>query len=353
MTNGEQTARTFNDRYVLGRQLTTGAAREVWQAHDDLVSRAVALKIFFGDRAGEPSWRTAFGHDAARLAALSHPGIAKVYEYGLFDDEAWLAMAFVNGQPLARLTDQTPPMPADEALDIIGQAGLAVQAAHDVGIAHGNLGVDAVLIRPEGAVALIGFAVGSGGSQAEDLRALGALAERCLQPSQATHSPEITDFVDWLNNPERPQPPSDAAEVGRTALALAASEDGGHTTTVVPRATARSAMDDTASAPPRYDEAERKMVRNRLIVLGTIVVVGGAALLRFVGKGGGEVVVPSVVNLPISQADLDLTRAGLRPSETCVVGDDSGNTVVTQFPSAGLHVKAGSSVTLTLSQANC
>jgi tRNA A-37 threonylcarbamoyl transferase component Bud32 len=353
MTTGDETARIFGDRYVLGERLTASDTREVWRAHDDVVSRAIALKIFFGPQVADPDWQTGFRRDAARLAALSHPGIAKVYEHDESADEAWLAMAFIDGQPASDRVDQSPPLPAAEALDIVGQTALALKAAHDVGIAHGNLGVDNMLIRPEGAVALIGFSVGGHASQADDLRALGVLAERCLRPSRESHPPEVVDFVDWLINPDRAQPPRDAAEVGRTALALASSVSGTHTTTVVPRATAPTAMDDTAGAPPRYDEAERKMVRNRLIVLGTIVVVGGAALLRFVGEGGGDVPVPSVVNLPIDQAKLALTRAGLRPSEACVVGKDSGNTVVTQSPVAGQQVKAGSSITLTLSQANC
>src|SRR4051812_34759637 len=130
MTAGGETARTFGDRYVLGDRITAGETREVWQAHDDIVSRQVALKIFFGPPAADPAWRERFRHDAGRLVALSHPGIAKVYDHDESADEAWLAMAFIAGRPLTELlADSTLDVPT--ALDIVGQTAFAVQAAHD------------------------------------------------------------------------------------------------------------------------------------------------------------------------------------------------------------------------------
>jgi Protein kinase domain/PASTA domain len=354
MTSGDDGPRTVGGRYVLGERLAAGEGREVWHAHDDVVGRLVALKIFFGEQAADPTWRDAFRHDAERLAALSRPGIAKVYEHGESDDETWLAMAFVDGEPLSTKLAAAPSVSAAEGLDIIGQTALALSAAHNAGIVHGDLTPANLLIRDDGVVSVVGFAVASGATRADDLRALGTLADDCLRGAIATTpdlSADVHDFLSWLTNPDRPNPPTDAAEIGRTALALAASVSGSHKTTVVPSATAPTAMDDTAGAEPRYDEAERRRVRNRLIILAAIVVIGGAALLRFIGEGGGDVTVPSVVGLPLSQAQLNLTTAGLRNSEKVTVGSqDSGGTVASQSPTAGQEVKAGSTVTLTLSE---
>jgi beta-lactam-binding protein with PASTA domain len=104
---------------------------------------------------------------------------------------------------------------------------------------------------------------------------------------------------------------------------------------------------------PTWDEAEKRQVRNRLIVLGTIVVVGGAALLRFVGEGAGDVTVPMVTNLRINQAELTLTKDGLRSNAQCQIGKDSGGVVVSQSPSSGHQIKAGSSVTLIVYKDSC
>jgi tRNA A-37 threonylcarbamoyl transferase component Bud32 len=347
MSTGGTTARMFGDRYVLGDRLTASESREVWRAHDDIVSRQVALKIFFGPSAADPVWREQFRHDADRLATLSHPGIATLYEHAESDDETWLAMAFVEGERLSdRLAEPAGLTPA-VAIDVVGQAALAVSAAHDIGLAHGAMTPDSLLIRAGGSVALIGFAIGSAATRDGDLHALGGLLTRCLDTDVATaRPPEVDEFVRWLTGRDRPEPAGSAAEIGRTALALATSLRGGHTTTVTPP---RKPPPD-ADASPGYDEADRKRVRNRLLVLGTIVVVGGAALLRFVGEGGGQVIVPNVVGLQVNAADLKLTYAGLVPKVTTAVGSDSGQTVVSESPSAGQEVKAGSRVTLTVSE---
>jgi serine/threonine protein kinase len=353
MTTGDDAHRTFGDRYVLAERLTAADGREVWRAHDDIVGRQVALKIFFGAQPADPTWREAFRRDAERLTALSHPGIAKVYEHAESDQETWLAMAFVAGEPLSTRIDSGTPLAAAEALDIIGQSALALQAAHDAGVAHGDLTTASLLIRDDGVVALIGFALASGATQADDLRALSALAHDCLRGALRS-TPDLPasvyDFVGWLTNADRAAPPTDAADIGRTALALAASLNGRHRTKLVPNADPHSPMYDTANAAPRYDIADRKRVRNRLITLGAIVVIFGGALMFLVGRGGGDVTVPYVIGLPLGQAQLSITSTGLRDTQVVAAsGADSGGTVVSESPSAGERVKAGSLVTLTIS----
>jgi tRNA A-37 threonylcarbamoyl transferase component Bud32 len=353
MTTGDETARIYADRYVLGDQLTAGASREVWRAHDDLVSRAVVLKIFFGDQAKDPQWRARFGHGARRLAALSHPGIARLLDHGENGDETWLVTAYVEGVPLSHAVNAAS---AAELFDAAGQAALALRAAHDAGISHGALGPDAVMVRADGSAALIGFEPATDASQADDLRALAALFTACATAARSTEAlpPDVEGFVKSLSDADAGTS-RDAGDIGRSALALATSLRGGP---AMPTATATTG----SALPPRASwrrqetpeqEASRKQVRNRLIVLGTIVVVGGGALLRFVGKGGGDVTVPPVIGQPVNQAALALTRAGLREVEACAPGKDSGNTIVSQLPPAGQRVKAGSVVVVTVRAATC
>jgi eukaryotic-like serine/threonine-protein kinase len=170
MTTGDETPRTFGDRYVLGDRITTGDDREVWLAHDDVISRQVVLKIFFGPRTADSAWRKAFRRDAKRLAALSHPGIAKTYEYAESESEAWLAMAFAGGEALSTRIGNDPAIAAAQALDVVGQTALAVQAAHDVGLAHGALSAANLLVRDDGVVAVIGFALASEATQTTQSR---------------------------------------------------------------------------------------------------------------------------------------------------------------------------------------
>lgn len=367
MDTGE-TARVFGDRYVLGERLTAGADREVWRAHDDVVSRAVALKIYFGPAVADAGWQRSFARRADRLVALSHPGIAKVYEHGASRDEAWLAMAFVAGTPLAgRPGDRGRDLDHHAALDVLGQAALALSAAHGAGVVHGDLRDERLMIREDGSVTLIGFAVDADATRDDDLSALRGLADQLLTapaaaPAGSPQPAAVTGFLDWLHHPDRDPKAGDAAEVGRTALALAATmtpraADGAATVASRPAAVPAPRPEPApGSSPPEETSeaaAQRKMVRNRLIILATIVVVGGAALLRFVGEGGGDVTVPSVTNLPVDQAKLTLTRDGLRGDAQCRIGKDSGGTVVSQTPPAGRSVKAGSVVTMTYGRDAC
>jgi serine/threonine protein kinase len=342
--------RTFGDRYVLGERITAGESREVWRAHDDVVGRQVALKIFFGPAANDPTWRTAFRHDAQRLVALSHPGIAKAYEFGESDIEVWIAMAFFRATPLSGVIADDPPLAPADALDLIGQIAFALQAAHSAGVAHGALSPDNVLVREDGVAAVIGFALASGASRAADLAALGEVARDCLRGAIGAEAPptEVEAFAGWVTGTTGAKPPADAADIGRTALALAASLEGRSAAPIVPR---RRPPPATDSRDPHHDadEASRRLVRNRLIALGAIVVLGGSALLYFV-QGGGEVTVPYVIGLPLNQAQIDLTSAGLRDAQVytpATIG--SGGTVVSETPPAGVRVKAGSLVTLTIS----
>lgn len=347
-------ARVFGERYVLGDRLTAGDTREVWQAHDDVVSRAVALKIFFGQDAADPVWQQAFRQRADRLVALSHPGIAKVYEHGESTDETWLAMAFDSGTLLPDRLGSSERLTSRDALDILGQTALALAAAHDAGVVHGNLSPAAVMLR-DGAVSLIGFAVDGSATRDDDIDALGALASTmfdAVDTSTSAPAPDVRQFVTSLTDSTRAMKDRDAKEIGRTALALASSVGD------IPRPVAGPTPPPERRAKHTgyggaHDAAEKRMVRNRLIVLGTIVVVGGAALLRFVGEGAGDVTVPLITNLTIDQAKLKLTTDGLRSTDHCVLGTSSGGVVVRQSPAAGHSVKAGSVVTLTYTKDTC
>jgi PASTA domain/Protein kinase domain len=360
MSELDDAPRTYADRYVLGERLAAGPSSEVWHAHDDVVGRQVALKIGFGDRAADPGRRVAFERDAVRLAALSHPGLAKIHEYGSSPTETWLAMTFAGGSRLdQQVVDR--PLTAAAALDAIGQTAMALEAAHGIGIAHGDVSAANLLVREDRVLTVVGFALGTGARRAGDLTALGALAEQLLGPAIVTTTDlpgEIPGFVAWVTG-RGPQPaPTGAGDVARTALALAASltapspemhAGGAGTTLRAPGANAGPAAPlDQAESPA--ERAARQQVRNRLIALAAIVVIGGAFLLRLVTGGGGQVTVPREIGLPISQAQLNLTSAGLRSRERIEVGTtDSGGTVLSQSPQPGEQVKAGSTVTLIVS----
>lgn len=356
--SGAQDATVVGGRYVLIERLAAGPDSTVWRAHDDVVNRPVVVKLFTAPRGTDPAWRAEFGPTADRLVALSHPGLAKVHEHGETADSCWLAMACADGDTLADRLATDPPMTASEVLDLIGQAALALGASHASGVAHGAVEPSNLLVAG-GVVRVVGYSFASTATAEADVRALGELARDALDRSTPDAdgggtnalSSDIADFLSWTAGTDRARPVAEATEVGRTALALSGGLAGRHTTSVVP---GQTGPDGEAKKPQQpvetpYEEMQRKRVRNRLIALGAIVVIGGAILLRFVGQGGGDVTVPDVVGLPLDQAQITLTSAGLRDTQSVVAGGtDSGGTVAAESPAAGTRVKAGTTVTLTL-----
>ena len=97
-------------RYVLESRIATGGMGEVWSARDTVLDRSVAVKVLKTEYADDPLFRQRFEIEARHAAALQHPGIASVYDYGAssLDDGSstprpYLVMELVEGQPLSAL----------------------------------------------------------------------------------------------------------------------------------------------------------------------------------------------------------------------------------------------------------
>ena len=80
----------------------------VWRAHDALLNRSVAVKILRSEFTGNQAFLARFRAEAQHAAALHHPNIATVFDYGEIVDAdgehlAYLVMELVEGEPLAAL----------------------------------------------------------------------------------------------------------------------------------------------------------------------------------------------------------------------------------------------------------
>ena len=339
--DGEATPLTqVGDRYMLVELLESDDRREIWRGHDDLASRQVVVTRYL---AASDEWRTSFERRARQLEALRDPGVASALAHDSTSDPPWLATAYVDGETAAQIAAD-PGLSADDSLAVIGQAALALAAAHGVGVGHGRVDGEHIQVRPDGSIALIGFVLDRAPSPADDLRALGRLAHELLDDSDADSS-TIADFLRLLDSGDWDDP----TDIGRTALALAAA----HRVDDEPPLPSRTRGDDEASAEdpnrPWYTDEERKRVRNRLIALAAIVVLGGGALLRIFTAGAGHTSVPNVIGEPWPQAQHDLNEVGLRGNETLTTGPaGTEGTVIAQDPPAGQRAKVGAVVQLTV-----
>jgi serine/threonine protein kinase len=149
-------------RYRLGRRIAVGGMGEVWQAADTRLDRPVAVKVLKPELSGDAEFRRRFHAEARMTASLNHPGIAAVHDYGetVSDpDVAYLVMELVAGDPLATILMHHPRLSVDRTLDILGQAGEALHAAHQRGLVHRDVKPGNILITPCGTVKLTDFGI--------------------------------------------------------------------------------------------------------------------------------------------------------------------------------------------------
>ncbi|MDQ1715366.1 MAG: eukaryotic-like serine/threonine-protein kinase, partial [Frankiaceae bacterium] len=149
----------LGERYRLEHWIAGGGMGEVWAARDMVLERMVAVKVLRPEFAEDPTFRTRVLAEARHAALLSHPGIAGVFDFGEADGTPYIVMELVDGETLAALLARTGALPVGQALSIVGQAALALQAAHDAGVVHRDVKPGNFIVRPDGVVKVTDFGI--------------------------------------------------------------------------------------------------------------------------------------------------------------------------------------------------
>ncbi len=151
-------------RYEITEPIATGGMGEVWRARDRVLDRVVAAKVLRSEFTGDPSFVARFRNEARHTAALSHPNIASVYDYGESTDErghqlAFLVMELVEGKPLVTILHEEGRLPFGWTLHLLGQSADGLSAAHAAGVVHRDIKPGNLIVRPDGVVKLTDFGI--------------------------------------------------------------------------------------------------------------------------------------------------------------------------------------------------
>ena len=154
------------DRYRLIRRIAVGGMGEVWEAADTRLARRVAIKVLKAELSGDPEFLQRFRVEARTTASLNHPGVAAVHDYGETTaipdgpaDTAYLVMELVEGEPLAAMIARRRRLSPERTLDVLEQAGHALQAAHERGLVHRDVKPGNILFASNGTVKLTDFGI--------------------------------------------------------------------------------------------------------------------------------------------------------------------------------------------------
>jgi eukaryotic-like serine/threonine-protein kinase len=240
-------------RYQLEGRIASGGVGEVWRATDLVLSRSVAVKRLREGYAGHPETMARFRAEARHAGALSHPGIAQVYDYGEADplSPPFLVLEFVDGPSLAGLLDGGPLQPAD-AMDVLAQVAGGLAAAHAAGVVHRDIKPANLLVGPDGQVKITDFgiahaadsaqltrtgtmvgtpsylaperAAGASATAASDLYSLGVVSYECLTGHTPFRGTPMEVVAACQRDPVPPLPGTVPPEVAELVLALTAKD---------------------------------------------------------------------------------------------------------------------------------
>jgi tetratricopeptide (TPR) repeat protein len=144
------------ERYHIVGVVGSGGMGIVYRADDALLHRPVAIKVLSAPREGG-SARQQLLAEARTASALNHPNICTVFEVGQQNDESFIVMEYVEGDPLSTLIPPGEGLPIDTVLTYSVQIAQALAHAHGRGVIHRDLKSANIVIAPERRVKVLDF----------------------------------------------------------------------------------------------------------------------------------------------------------------------------------------------------
>lgn len=134
-------------RFELIEMVGRGGFASVWSAHDPHLDRRVAIKIL-----SQPGFESAevtsrFHREAKAAAVLSHPNIVPVFDFGVDENQRFIASAFCDGQDLEHWLTRHQSVDFQLAATIVSKLAEAVEHAHQRGIIHRDLKPGNIMLK--------------------------------------------------------------------------------------------------------------------------------------------------------------------------------------------------------------
>jgi len=157
----QATARiTLPDRYRVVRHLANGGMASVWEAHDELLNRPVAIKVLASHLSEDDRARRRFAREARTAAGLSsHPHVVTIYDVAEYDGKSFIVMELLRGGAVADRLRAGEEVPHHVALGWLEDAGSALDAAHEQRVVHRDVKPANMLLDDKGRLAIGDFGI--------------------------------------------------------------------------------------------------------------------------------------------------------------------------------------------------
>jgi len=150
------TAGTRLGPYEILSPIGAGGMGEVYRARDTKLDREVAVKILPTALSGDADALARFEREAKAVAAMNHPNILGIYDFGRDGETAYAVMELLDGQTL-RDRLEAGAIPVRKSVDYAHQISVGLAAAHERGIVHRDLKPENVFLTSEGRVKILDF----------------------------------------------------------------------------------------------------------------------------------------------------------------------------------------------------
>ena len=189
------------ERYIVERRIGIGGMGTVYSARDERLDRRVAIKILKEELSSDPRFIERFRREARAAAALSHPNVANVFDYGESDGRPFIVMELIDGRDLSAVMREEGTLGVERTSEIAAQIARGLGHAHSAGLVHRDVKPHNVIVMEGDRVKVTDFGIARATGEST-LTVTGTIlgTAQYLSPEQASGEP--------------PGPPSDVYSLG-------------------------------------------------------------------------------------------------------------------------------------------